>query len=129
VVSWLRHLQGDKETIRVARAQDVLSTQVPLIRPSHAEMKTIGETVYQLPRQGPVTVFLPLRARLFGLKAAAPRPEGDRILFEALKSGLRKDIPVIENEMHVNEEPFADLIVTEFLKIMAKPPHRAQPHP
>lgn len=129
-------VQGAKDTISDKWRERKMYYHNPkftLIRPSHAEMKTIGETAARKLNQakGPVTVVLPLRGMSYsGLKGGSTYdPEGDRILFEALKSGLRKDIPVIEAEMHVNEEPFADLIVTEFLMVMTKPPHRAQPHP
>ena len=47
-------------------------------------------------------------------------PQGDRILFDAVKEGLRKDIPVIEAPLQVNEEAFADLVVKEFVSLMSR---------
>jgi uncharacterized protein (UPF0261 family) len=95
-----------------------------LIRPSHVEMKSIGETAAAKLNQakGPVTVVLPLGGMSYsGLKGGSTHdPEGDRMLFSALKSGLRADIGVIEAEMHINEESFADLIVREFVNVMAR---------
>jgi uncharacterized protein (UPF0261 family) len=47
-------------------------------------------------------------------------PEGDRILFDAIKDNLRKDIPVIEAPLQVNDEAFADLVVKEFVSLMPR---------
>ncbi len=95
-----------------------------LIRPSHAEMRTIGAAAAERLNQakGPVTVTLPLRGMsIGGLEGGVTHdPEGDRILFDAIKEGLRKDIPVIEAPLQVNEEAFADLIVKEFVTLMSK---------
>ncbi|HSR12284.1 MAG TPA: Tm-1-like ATP-binding domain-containing protein, partial [Thermodesulfobacteriota bacterium] len=83
-----------------------------LIRPSHAEMKTVAEAYARKlnAAKGPVIVILPLRGMsIGGLKGGSTHdPEGDRIFFETLKKGLRKDIPVYEMDNHVNEEPLAD---------------------
>ena len=49
-------------------------------------------------------------------------PEGDRILFDTIKEGLREDISLIEAPLQVNEEAFADLVVKEFAKLMSKCP-------
>jgi uncharacterized protein (UPF0261 family) len=120
-------VQGAKDTIPEKwrdRKMYYHNPKFTLIRPSHAEMKTIGETAARKLNlaKGPVTVVLPLRGMSYsGLKGGSTYdPEGDRILFEALKSGLRKDIPVIEAEMHVNEEPFAEMIVNAFVNLMAR---------
>jgi uncharacterized protein (UPF0261 family) len=74
--------------------------------------------------RGPVTVALPLRGMsIGGLKGGSTYdPEGDRAFFKTLKKSLRPEIPVIEEEMHVNEEPFADRIFEAFQKVMAKGP-------
>jgi len=95
-----------------------------LIRPSHAEMRTIGATAAERLNQakGPATVILPLKGMsIGGLKGGVTHdPQGDRILFDAIKEGLREDIPLIEAPLQVNEEAFADLIVKEFVKLMSE---------
>ena len=45
--------------------------------------------------------------------------EGDRILFDTIKEGLREDIPLIEAPLQVNEEAFADLVVKEYVKLIS----------
>jgi uncharacterized protein (UPF0261 family) len=47
-------------------------------------------------------------------------PEGDQAFFETLKKSLNPDIPVIEEKMHINEEPFADRVFEAFQEVMAK---------
>jgi uncharacterized protein (UPF0261 family) len=120
-------VQGARETVPEkwrARKMYYHNPKFTLIRPSHAEMKIIGETAARKLNQakGPVTVVLPLRGMSYsGLKGGSTHdPDGDRVLFEALKFGLRADIPVIEAEMHINEESFAELIVKEFVNVMAR---------
>ncbi len=93
-----------------------------LIRPSHEEMRQVGEAFVRKLNQarGPVRVILPLRGlSIGGLKGGSTYdPEGDRILFETLKKGLKKEIPVFELDCHVNEQPVADKAVEEFLGMM-----------
>jgi uncharacterized protein (UPF0261 family) len=57
----------------------------------------------------PVTVLLPLRGVSMIDLASKPfhLPEANQALFEALKKGLRKDIPVIEMDCDVNDPAFA----------------------
>ncbi len=118
--------QGAKETIPEKwrdRKMYYHNPKFTLIRPSHEEMKTIGETAAEKLNQakGPVTVILPLKGMsISGLKGGSTHdPEGDRIFFGSLKDGLRRDIPVIEADMQVNEEAFADLIVKEFVALVS----------
>ncbi len=120
-------VQGAKETVPEKwrdRKMYYHNPKFTLIRPSHAELQAIGETAARKLNQakGPVTVVLPLRGMSYsGLKGGSTYdPEGDLLFFAALKSGLRKEIPVIEAEMHINEEPFAELIVNAFVDLMAR---------
>jgi uncharacterized protein (UPF0261 family) len=95
-----------------------------LIRPSHDEMRTIGATAAERLNQakGPATVILPLKGMsIGGLEGGVTHdPEGDRILFDAIKEGLREDILLIEAPFEVNEEAFADLVVNEFVSLMSR---------
>jgi uncharacterized protein (UPF0261 family) len=123
--------QGAKDTVPEKwrdRPMYYHNPKFTLIRPTHAEMRTIGATAARklsLSR-GPVTVVLPLNGMSYsGLKGGSTHdPEGDRILFESLKAGLRADITVVEAALHVNEEPFAALIVNEFVRLMSRAPRR-----
>ncbi len=95
-----------------------------LIRPTHAEMKKIGEAFVRKlnAAKGPVRVILPLKGMsIGGLKGGTTHdPEGDRILFETIKNGLNKNVPVFEMDYHVNEEPLANKAVEEFFKLMGE---------
>jgi len=96
-----------------------------LIRPTHAEMKQIGEAFVRKlnAAKGPVRVILPLKGMsIGGLKGGTTYdPEGDRILFETIKTGVNKNIPVFEMDFHVNEEPLANKAVEEFFKLRGDP--------
>lgn len=95
-----------------------------LIRPSVGEMKEIGSRLGRKVNKatGPVIVVLPLRGMsIGGLEGGSTYdPEGDQAFFETLKKSLNPDIPVIEEEMHINEEPFADRVFEAFQEVMAK---------
>ena len=95
-----------------------------LIRPTHEEMKRIGEAFVRKlnAAKGPVRVILPLKGMsIGGLKGGTTHdPEGDRILFDTMKNGLNKNIPVFEMDYHVNEAPLADKAVEEFFKLMGE---------
>jgi uncharacterized protein (UPF0261 family) len=92
-----------------------------LIRPSHEEMRSIGLAMAgKLNRaRGPVRVVLPLKGMSIGGKKGGSTfdPEGDRILYDTLKGNLKKEIPVIEMDHHVNDEAFADRLFQEFMAI------------
>ena len=67
---------------------------------------------------GPVTVLFPKQ----GLDACNKpgglwyAPEEDAVLFDTIRQNLRKDIPVEEYNLHINDEKFAQLTVDAFLK-------------
>ena len=95
-----------------------------LIRPTHDEMRRIGELFVRKLNgaKGPVRVVLPLRGMsISGLEGGSTHdPAGDRVLFDTIEKGLRREIPVIEVDAHVNEERFIDRVVAEFLEIIGK---------
>lgn len=120
-------VQGAAETIPEQwrdRKMYYHNPKFTLIRTSPAEMQTIGATAAKKLNQarGPVCVILPLQGMsISGLEGGSTHdPEGDRMLFETLKSGLRNDIPVIEVPLHINEESFADLVVKEFVALISR---------
>ena len=47
-------------------------------------------------------------------------PAADGALYQALKSGLRRDIPVREVEVNINEPAFADAAVETLLGLMGR---------
>lgn len=100
-----------------------------LIRPTVEEMKEIA---LRLSRKvnaatGPVKVVLPLQGMsIGGLEGGSTHdPLGDRAFFETLKKSLRADIPVVEEEMHINEQAFADRVFEELHEVMEKGPAKS----
>lgn len=96
--------------------------QFTLIRPSHEEMHQIAEVFCKRinSAKGPVKVILPLLGMsIGGLKGGSTHdPEGDQIFFKTLKNCLNNNILVIEENMHINEEGFADRIFKEFISML-----------
>ena len=97
-----------------------------LIRPSVEEMKEIANRMADKlnAASGPVKVVLPLKGMsIGGLEGGTTYdPKGDRAFFETLKKSLNSDIPVVEEEMHINEEAFAGRILEAFQEVMEKGP-------
>ena len=95
-----------------------------LIRPSVEEMKEIALRMSKKlnAAKGPVKVVLPLRGMsIGGLEGGTTHdPEGDRAFFETLKRSLKPEIPVVEEDMHINEPAFADRVFEAFLEVMEK---------
>jgi uncharacterized protein (UPF0261 family) len=123
--------QGARETVPEKWRERPMYYHNPkftLIRPTHSEMRSIAETAARKlnASRGPVTVVLPLNGMSYsGLPGGSTHdPEGDRILFDTLKAGLRKNIRVVEAAHHVNEDPFAALMVDEFVRLMPVTPRR-----
>ncbi len=120
-------VQGARETIPEKWRERKMYYHNPkftLIRTSESEMQVVGETAAHRLNQakGPVTVILPLNGMsISGLEGGSTHdPEADRILFDTLRKGLRKDIHIIDAELHINEAPFADLVVNAFVALMSK---------
>jgi uncharacterized protein (UPF0261 family) len=85
---------------------------VTLMRTNVEECRRLGEIIAEkLSRStGPLTVVIPLRGLSVIDSPGQPFwwPEADQALFTALKSGLRKDIPVVELDSNINDPPFAE---------------------
>lgn len=120
-------VQGAKDTVPEKwrdRKMYYHNPKFTLIRPSHEEMKTVGQTAAKRLNQakGPVIVVLPLNGMsISGLEGGSTHdPAGDRVLFDTLRENLRKDIEVIGADLHINEAPFADLVVNAFIALMHK---------
>ena len=93
---------------------------VTLMRTNAEENRRLGEIIASKVNMSsaPVSVLLPLKG-LSMLDAPGERfwsPEADSALFTALKTHLRKDIPVIELNCNINAPEFAEQCVAELLK-------------
>ncbi len=97
--------------------------QVTLMRTTPEECRRLGEILAEKlnTSQGPVSVLIPLRG-ISVISAAGQTfhdTAADNALFDALKAGLRKEIPVRELENNINDAAFAEACVAELLKNMA----------
>jgi uncharacterized protein (UPF0261 family) len=93
------------------------------MRTTPDECRRLGEILAEKVNasKAPVTVLIPLRG--ISVISAAGQPfhdaDADRALFSALKTGLRKDIPVRELDCNINDTAFAEACVKELLKNIA----------
>ena len=95
--------------------------QATLPRVNAEEMSLIGkEIAKKLNRaKGPVRILIPLR----GFSSIDRQgnnfydPIADQSFIDALKSSLKKTIPVKEIDAHINDNEFAEAVVREFLEI------------
>ncbi|MEY2411247.1 MAG: hypothetical protein QOF48_3917 [Verrucomicrobiota bacterium] len=98
--------------------------QVTLMRTTPAECAAIGKILAEKLNlsTAPVTVLLPTQA-ISVISAPGQKfhdPAADRALFDAIKGGLRADIPVIELDCAINDAVFAEACVDALLKNMAR---------
>jgi len=84
-------------------------------------MATVGATMARKlnAARGPVTVLVPLG----GLSipnvpgGAFHDPQADAAFRDALRAGLRPDIPLRLIEAHINDAPFAQAVAEAFLEL------------
>ena len=93
--------------------------QVTLMRTSPEECAELGRILAEKVNlsTAPVTVLLPLKA-ISVISAPGQKfhdPVADRILFTALKTYLRKDIPVVEMNSAINAPEFAQACASRLL--------------
>jgi uncharacterized protein (UPF0261 family) len=71
---------------------------------------------------GPTAVLLPLAGCSAYEQPGGPYvdPEADAAMFEAIRSGLRPDLPCREIEANVNDPAFADAVAATFLDLWAR---------
>jgi uncharacterized protein (UPF0261 family) len=107
------------------------SPKVTLLRTNREEAAAIGRRVAQKlnASTGPLTLLLPLQgvSSLGAPGFAFHHPEADAALFDALRNGLRKDIPVIEMPTTVSDPAFAKACSQALLANIAL--KRQRPHP
>jgi uncharacterized protein (UPF0261 family) len=71
---------------------------------------------------GPVAIFLPLKGVSI-LDSPGNEywwPEADQALFDAIKSNIRSDIPVIEMDCNINDPEFAEAVTGQLLEYLGK---------
>lgn len=97
---------------------------VTLMRTTADECRDIGRRIAtQLNRAtGPVVVLLPARGVSMIDRDGQPfhDPEADAALFDALRDGLRKDIPLREVDAHINDPEFAQALADELLALLTQ---------
>ncbi len=97
--------------------------QVTLMRTTPEECQRLGEILAEKVNgsKAPVTVLIPLRG--ISVISAPGQPfhdaAADTALFSALKTNLRKDVPVLELDCNINDAPFAEACVEALLKNVA----------
>jgi uncharacterized protein (UPF0261 family) len=115
---------GPKETVPErfqGRNLYVHNPQVTLMRTTPEENARFAEFIARnLSGADPelLSVMIPLRGVSMIDKDGAPffDPEADRSFREALKEHLAGSVPVIEVDAHINDEAFAEAVVTRFLE-------------
>jgi len=97
---------------------------VTLMRTTPDECRRIGQILAEKLNlsTGPVTVLLPLRGLSMIDLEGQPfhLPQANQALFQALKTNLRDDIPVIEMDCDVNDPAFATRCAEALLENMGK---------
>ncbi|MYE25725.1 MAG: UPF0261 family protein [Chloroflexi bacterium] len=93
-----------------------------LLRTNIEENRCIGEMIAAAANaaSAPVAIILPLKgvSMLDSDGGAFWDPAADAACFDAIKSGLRKDIPVIELACNINDPPFAEAAADTLLNLM-----------
>ena len=77
--------------------------------------------------RGPVKFMVPLKGWSEADHPQGPLydPEANRAFIDELKANLRRDIPVVEVDMHINDVEFAKLLVDELVELI----ERSSPRP
>ncbi|MDQ3700094.1 MAG: Tm-1-like ATP-binding domain-containing protein, partial [Chloroflexota bacterium] len=76
--------------------------------------------------RGPVAIFLPLRgvSILDSVTEEGPQqfwwPEADQALFEAIKAHVKRDVPVYELDVNVNDPQFATATTGALLDMLRR---------
>jgi uncharacterized protein (UPF0261 family) len=96
--------------------------QVTLMRTTPSECAELGRILAEKLNlsTGPVKVLLPRRAISIISAEGQPfhDPEADSALFEAIKNGLRSDIPLIELDCAINDAAFAETCAHNLISLI-----------
>ncbi|HSI12672.1 MAG TPA: Tm-1-like ATP-binding domain-containing protein [Chthoniobacter sp.] len=97
--------------------------QVTLMRTTPEECAELGRIIAEKVNlsTGPVTVLLPKKAISVISAEGQPfhDPVADAALFEAIRTHLRKDIPVVEIDSTINDSAFAEACADTLLKLVS----------
>lgn len=95
---------------------------VTLMRTTPEENARLGEILATKANQstGQVSVLVPLRgvSQLDSVDGEFWWPEADEALFNAIRSNLRPDIPLVEVDANINDPQFSDTATNELLKYL-----------
>ncbi len=118
-------VQGPRESIPEkwkSRAAYYHNPSFTLIRTSRDEMAQIGKIFAEKlnAAKGPVRVAIPLGGLSIANQPGGELydPEGDRQFREVVKATLRKDIPLVEVDAHINDEAFTNKVLKLFFEIV-----------
>jgi uncharacterized protein (UPF0261 family) len=118
-------VQGPVETLSVEmkkRKFFVYNPRFTLVRLLSKELHEVGQLIAQKlnKARGPIKIFIPLRGFSFPDREGLPNwdLEGDRALISSLKENVKKSIPIIELDAHINDPEFIDPVVKEFISMM-----------
>jgi len=93
-----------------------------LLRTNIEENRRIGEMIAAAANAAtaPVAILLPLKglSMLDSVGGAFWDPPANAACFDAIKSGLRQDIPVIELDCNINDRPFAEAAAETLMSLM-----------
>jgi uncharacterized protein (UPF0261 family) len=114
-------VQGARDTIPEkwrGRATYHQNPSFTLIRTSREEMAEVGRILARKlsAATGPAAVAIPLGGLSIANRPGGELhdPDGDAAFRRALAAGLRRGIPVVEVDAHINDDAFADRVVALF---------------
>lgn len=101
------------------------NANVTLMRTTPEECAALGRIIADKlnAANGPVTLLLPLR----GVSAIDAEgqpfyaPDANRALFDALRSGVNESVRLVEMDLHINDDAFADAIAERLLADLHTP--------
>lgn len=107
-----------------ARQLHKWNPSITLMRTGVEENAQLGKIIAEKANAatGPVAIFLPLKGVSI-LDSPGNEywwPEADQALFDAIKSNIRSDIPVIEMDCNINDAEFAEAVTGQLLAYLGK---------
>jgi uncharacterized protein (UPF0261 family) len=95
-----------------------------LVRATRAEMIALGHLFAERLNlaKGPIRIAVPTKGLSIPNVPGGPfwNPEADAAFLETLRSGIRKDIPILTYERHVNDPHFGIEVADLFIDLMKK---------
>ncbi|MFC4077003.1 Tm-1-like ATP-binding domain-containing protein [Salinithrix halophila] len=97
---------------------------ITLIRTTPEENEALGRIFAEKVNRstGPTAVFLPLKG-ISALDAPGKEfwwPEADEALFDSIKRHIRKDLPIYELDLNINDQAFSDAMADKLLELIAE---------